>query len=112
MNHLTIEKARVPVGGAAGLSEGVFGGNRERFEYRKPSALLQSQRALASMRTVASRAAAMSAHERLNAAAECDGMASEWAVQSCYVDDRTAEWMRSQVRTFKAHASIYRGVFA
>jgi hypothetical protein len=112
MISATIEKARVPVGGVAGLNESVLVSRREPFEYRKPSALLQSQTALSSMRTVVSKAAYMSSHERQNAAAECDGLASEWAIRSCYVDDRTAEWMRAKARTVKAHASIYRGVFA
>jgi hypothetical protein len=112
MISTTIEKARVPVGGVAGLNESVLVCSREPFEYRKTLALLQSQTALSSMRTVFTKAAAMSSHERQNAAAECDGLASEWAIQSCYVDDRTAEWMRAKARTFNAHASIYRGAFA
>ncbi|MEY4249664.1 MAG: hypothetical protein RJA87_1297 [Pseudomonadota bacterium] len=112
MISATTEKARVPVGRVAGLNESVLVCSREPLEYRKPSALLQSQTALTSMRTVAAKAAAMSSHERQNAAAECDGLASELAIQSCYVDGRTAVWMRAKARTLKGHASIYRGALA
>lgn len=108
----TIDKARVPVGGVAGLNESVLDCSREPFHFSEPSAFLQSQTALSSMRTVVAKAKAMSSHARQNAAAECDGLASEWAIQSCYFDDRTAEWMRAKARTFQAHASIYRGAFA